>query len=197
MASLTEDMILKKSRAKKLEHVKTLNCWGCKLEDITILQNTPVLEVIGLSGNCIGSLQDFKFCKCLRELYMRRNSVSDLEEVLHLKELKKLQILWMSENPIAAEPGYRKYVIKVLPQLQRLDNEDITEEERDSVRDLSLEDVLAQSKESRSDTSVQKGTGNIRQAVLCLLEELDHDGLLQVKNRIAELLATEELCITA
>ena len=33
---------------------------------------------------------------------------------------------------------------------------DITEEERDSVKDLSLEDVLAQSKESRSNTSVQK-----------------------------------------
>ena len=59
----------------------------------------------------------------LRELYIRRNNVSDMSEVLHLVELKNLQILWMSENPIASIPGYRDYIVKALPQLCKLDSQ--------------------------------------------------------------------------
>ena len=59
----------------------------------------------------------------LKEVYIRRNSISDLTEVGFLAKLQGLRVLWMSENPVSSVPGYRDYVIKVLPQLVRLDNE--------------------------------------------------------------------------
>lgn len=31
-------------------------------------------------------------------------------------------MLWLSDNPITHEPGYRGKVIEVLPQLKKLDN---------------------------------------------------------------------------
>ena len=36
MSALTEELALKKSRARNLRHIKTLNCWGCKLEDVRV-----------------------------------------------------------------------------------------------------------------------------------------------------------------
>ena len=59
----------------------------------------------------------------LKEIYIRRNSISDLSEVAFLAKLQGLRVLWMSENPVSSVPGYRDYVIKALPQLARLDNE--------------------------------------------------------------------------
>lgn len=59
----------------------------------------------------------------LKEVYIRRNNISDLTEVAFLANLQALRVLWMSENPVSSMPGYRDYVIKALPKLVRLDNE--------------------------------------------------------------------------
>jgi len=37
MATLDTNFILKRAAAKKLEHVKTLNCWGSNLENVSTL----------------------------------------------------------------------------------------------------------------------------------------------------------------
>jgi len=38
MVSLTEELILKKTRAKSLDTVKNLNLWGSDLTDVSILE---------------------------------------------------------------------------------------------------------------------------------------------------------------
>ena len=68
MAALTEDTVLKKARTSKLQYIKTLNCWGCKLQNVrngftvtirpntiysslpkvAIVQDIPNLEVAGM-----------------------------------------------------------------------------------------------------------------------------------------------------
>ena len=63
-------------------------------------------------------------------LIQRRNKVEDLDEILHLRNLKNLQVLWLSENPIAKNPNYRMFCIKNLPNLIKLDDQNITREER-------------------------------------------------------------------
>ena len=88
------------------------------------------LEVLSLSVNNIHSLKEIGECTNLQELYIRRNNVDDLAEIGHLSALPKLRILWLAENPVAAQPGYRKIVIRTLRHLQKLDNQDITYEER-------------------------------------------------------------------
>ena len=40
-------------------------------------------------------------------------------------------MLWLCDNPCAEVPGYRARVVLALPRLEKLDNEEITERERE------------------------------------------------------------------
>ena len=48
MMSLTEELVLKRSKASSLEAVRNLNCWGCGLNDVSILARIPNLEVLNI-----------------------------------------------------------------------------------------------------------------------------------------------------
>jgi hypothetical protein len=122
-------MILKKARTDSLEKVKHLNAWGCKLSDLSILSALPQVAVLSLSVNKIRSLAAFANCPSLTELYLRKNEVADLEEIQHLRGLKGLKILWLSDNPCADAGSYRDTVLRTLPQLKKLDNVTVTEKE--------------------------------------------------------------------
>jgi cilla- and flagella-associated protein len=55
--------------------------------------------------------------------------VSDIAEIYHLSRLPDLQVLSLTENPIATEPDYRQKVLAYLPNLQRLDDMLVTPDE--------------------------------------------------------------------
>jgi Leucine-rich repeat (LRR) protein len=82
----------------------------------------PQLEVLSLSVNEISSLEPFSACKNLVELYLRKNAIEDINQIMYLTELRNLRILWLSDNPIAHLPEYRLLVIGLLPWLEKLDN---------------------------------------------------------------------------
>ncbi|KAK9828696.1 hypothetical protein WJX72_001565 [[Myrmecia] bisecta] len=128
--ALIEKLVLAKSRVDRLEDVKNLNLWGQDLEDMGLLSSLPNVEVLSLSVNKISSLRDFAGCRKLQEVYLRKNEIRDLAEIEHLAELPDLKVLWMADNPCADTPGYRSQVIHTLTALTKLDNEDITPEER-------------------------------------------------------------------
>ena len=65
------------------------------------------LEVLSLSVNSINTLKDIGSCLNLKELYIRRNCVENLDEIEHLVPLKNLKIIWLAENPVATITGYR------------------------------------------------------------------------------------------
>ena len=75
----------------------------------------PLLEMLSLSVNKIGSLRHFSACANLVELHLRKNEVTDLGEVRHLVGLKKLKVLWLCDNPCADVPDYRARVIQMIP----------------------------------------------------------------------------------
>ena len=155
------------------------------------------------------TLKYFQSCSNLKEVYIRRNSISDLSEVGFLAKLQGLRVLWMSENPVSSVPGYRDYVIKAVPQLVRLDNEDVTEAERERVKSLSLEDILAQAGRNATTNAAEEpppsqqpittpkhhpseADSNVCKAVLCLLGELSHKELLVVKDQVEQQLSQDQ-----
>ena len=127
---LTEELVLSRTRAPALGEVKNLNLWGQSIVDVSVLRRMPRVEVLSLSVNKIASLADFARCPVLQELYLRKNEVPDLGEVRHLRGLEHLKILWLCDNPCASSSEYRPRVVRALPQLRKLDNQEITEEER-------------------------------------------------------------------
>ena len=52
--------------------------------------------------------------------------------------LKNLRIIWLAENPVANIPGYREHVIRKLPNLTKLDNVEITYEERQAAESAAV-----------------------------------------------------------
>lgn len=67
---------------------------------------------------------------------IRKNEVASLEELRHLQGLSKLRSLWLSHNPCATGADYRLRVVRMLPQLTKLDNADISDAERQSAAEL-------------------------------------------------------------
>ncbi|KAG2492279.1 hypothetical protein HYH03_009519 [Edaphochlamys debaryana] len=125
MVALTEQMIKGKTRLDKLDDVKNLNLWGQDLDDVSVLAKLPNVEVLSLSVNRVSSLKEFRHCTKLQELYLRKNDVRDLNEIQHLRDLRELRVLWLSDNPCADHPNYKQFVARALPNLKKLDNEDL------------------------------------------------------------------------
>nr|ACO15485.1 C21orf2 [Caligus clemensi] len=129
MVKLTEEMIVARTRVSDMSSVTKLNCWGAELSGISIVRRLKNVEVLSLSVNNITSLSDIQHCSNLKELYIRKNKIQDLGEILWLRGLPSLMNLWLEENPCCgsySEQYYRHTVIKALPQLRRLDNVEIT-----------------------------------------------------------------------
>jgi hypothetical protein len=141
MTALTANLILQKTRLDNLGHVRKLNACGVQVEDISVLGSTPNLEVCSLSANCISNLTPLVECSRLTELYLRKNDVRELHQVLYLAGASQLRTLNLASNPICDHPHYRGYTIAALTSLQLLDDEPITPEERRSA-EMKFPDIL-------------------------------------------------------
>ena len=128
---LTRELIAQKAKSDRLESIRKLNLWGSNLEDISIIAEMPLLEIVSLSVNKIRTLKPFANLQNLKELYLRKNMISNLNEIKHLTECENLTKLWLKENPICDNPNYRDVIICVLPQVQNLDDIEITDAERE------------------------------------------------------------------
>ncbi|KAG8197121.1 hypothetical protein JTE90_011284 [Oedothorax gibbosus] len=153
MTKLTEHTVLARTRAQDLKSVRKLNAWGSELTDVSIVQKLPNVEVLSLSVNSISTLEDFAYCNNLQELYIRKNSISELGEIRHLKDLPNLRNLWLADNPCAESDDYRLTVIRALPQLQKLDNMPIRPDEIESAKKhgAPLEMLISKDEEEEED----------------------------------------------
>ena len=53
------------------------------------------LKVISLSANKISSLKPFEKLGNLKELYIKNNNISNIDEIDYLKDNANLKALWM------------------------------------------------------------------------------------------------------
>lgn len=143
-AALTKHMIFNKTRANSLNDVRTLNMWGYNLKDVSIFESMPNIEILSLSMNEISTLKYFSSCFKLKELLLRHNAIENISEVKHLVNIPGLRRLWLAENPIAEQKNYRKYIISILPQLEILDEQPITYEERNQIGNFENNQISVQ-----------------------------------------------------
>ncbi|CAK64615.1 unnamed protein product (macronuclear) [Paramecium tetraurelia] len=127
---LTQTLIAQKAKTEALYSIKSLNLWGNDLDDISIIERLPNLEVLSLSVNRITTLADIAKCKNIKELYLRKNNISSITELQFLQHLPKLKVLWLQENPIADHPNYRDAVICNSQTLEKLDDVVISQQDR-------------------------------------------------------------------
>lgn len=123
---LKAEMIYQKTRTQNLADVRTLNMWGYELEDVSIASNLINAETLSFPINKIRTLAPFQTCRNLQNLLLRQNQISDINEIQYLADLPYLKNLTLAENPVASMPGYRETVINALPQLEKLDDLEIS-----------------------------------------------------------------------
>lgn len=129
---LTQNLVLQKSKIDDIRRVQKLNVCASQIQDIGVLRYAANLEVLSMSLNEISELGALSNCHRLTEVYLRKNHVRDINQILHLSRLPCLEVLNLSDNPISRDPNYRRFVVAAIPSLERLDDRDITDEERDA-----------------------------------------------------------------
>lgn len=141
MKALTMDLIHQKTKTNNIHMLTKLNLWGVDLTDVSLVGEMQALQVLSLSVNNISNLEPFQNLRNLQELYLRRNNIADLSQLSYLTNCRNLRVLWLSENPISNVPFYREMVIKCLPSLEKLDDREITDEERQYASSLDLDNM--------------------------------------------------------
>ncbi|XP_030066273.1 cilia- and flagella-associated protein 410 [Microcaecilia unicolor] len=192
---LNRKVVLSRAKAGELECVRKLNCWGCRLTDISICRELPNIEVITLSVNDISTLEPLSQCQNLCELYLRKNSIQSLAELFYLKELPHLKILWLAENPCCEQDPqrYRMTVLRNLPNLRKLDNKTVTEEELSQAL-LDGDEIAGPPTLKCMDNICPSSNGNINTPELTT--EMDSDLLnfsMEETNKIREQLGMKPL----
>ena len=128
---LTEEMIIRKAKGNfSIAYIKNLKFFNSFLNDISIVSQCKSIESATFSKNNISSLRCFKNLQNLRELSLAENNISDINELIYLGTCPNLTKLWLKNNPISKSNEYRYQVIKKIPSLKYLDDEEITPEER-------------------------------------------------------------------
>ncbi|XP_064545985.1 putative cyclin-dependent serine/threonine-protein kinase DDB_G0272797/DDB_G0274007 isoform X9 [Drosophila montana] len=165
MSRLTEEMVIARAKQSDLGLIKKLNCWGSDLSDVNIIKRMRGVEVLALSVNKISTLAPFEDCTKLQELYLRKNNIQNINEIGYLQNLPALKYLWLEENPCCerAGPNYRAMVLRALPNLKKLDNVEVTQEElddalRNSSSQMAEEDVYEDAYEARQQQQQQQRT---------------------------------------
>jgi hypothetical protein len=196
---LTEETVLAKSKANSLAEVKNLNFWGTKLEDVSVVARMPNVETIALSVNELVSLEPFSHCPNLRELYLRKNKIAAFSELLYLRDLGNLRVLWLTDNPITEDPRYRSLAIATLPQLSKLDEVDISAQEKEEAAKAfpTPKSVIGTpSSPARPAAAAaaparhpsKPAANHTLQAIQLLIQDLDKDGLQTLYDSIAQMI---------
>lgn len=132
MISTLEELTLHQEDIEKIEHIhdwcrdlKILLMQSNLISKIENVNKLKKLEYLNLALNNIEVIENLEMLESLHKLDLTLNFVGNLRSVGSLKDNYNLRELHLVGNPCADYPGYRNYVIDVLPQLSVLDGEEI------------------------------------------------------------------------
>lgn len=132
--SLSTNRIDKLIPMTGLKNIEILSLSRNCIKKIQFLEDiSGTLKQLWLSYNSIEKLDNLQCLKKLQVLYLFHNKIKAAEEIDKLSALPELVELGLKGNPIydGKTNEYMKlYILKKLPQLKIVDNETITEKQR-------------------------------------------------------------------
>jgi len=149
-------------------HLKILYFQNNLIEKMEGLSKLKELEYLNLAVNSIKKIEGVRRCESLKKLDMTLNflDVEDLKESIdELEYCEGLQELFLLGNPCLEWQDCKEYIIARLPQLVRLEGEDITRSQKLAARTKikKLEDdleVLAADNRERKELEKKEGKYN-------------------------------------
>ena len=110
--------------------VRELNLRGNRIADLSGLENCPRLSSLNVSDNLLQSLSPLRACASLMWLDARDNSLAHVRHASFLAGLQWLSTVLLMGNPCSQKRLYRRRVLHCLPNLFKLDESDVTAEEK-------------------------------------------------------------------
>ncbi|KAL3899412.1 MAG: hypothetical protein SGCHY_002068 [Lobulomycetales sp.] len=140
-----------------LANLKSAYLAANSIEKIQSLEGLSNLTILHLRDNKIATLDGFtEDLTSLATLNLRGNAVAEVQELNKLAILPALTSLSLTDCPVTAAPNYRLEVITRIPQLVRLDKEDITDTEREEAEAFKQEALEAAQAAAAAEEEAQR-----------------------------------------
>ena len=130
--NLSDNLISEANDIKYFENLRELYMNNNKLEDINFCEYLPNLIILNFENNSIITITSLNICVKLKALKLANNQIKYLNSTLRIfKNLKNLEEITIKNNPFLSElNSYREYFISNYKNIQKFDNEEISEEKR-------------------------------------------------------------------
>ena len=130
--NLSDNLISEANDIKYFENLRELYMNNNKLEDINFCEFLPNLIILNFENNSIITITSLNICVKLKVLKLANNQIKYLNSTLRIfKNLKNLEEITIKNNPFLSElNSYRDYFISNYKNIQKFDNEEISEEKR-------------------------------------------------------------------
>ena len=130
--NLSDNLISEANDIKYFENLRELYMNNNKLEDINFCEFLPNLIILNFENNSIITITSLNICVKLKVLKLANNQIKYLNSTLRIfKNLKNLEEITIKNNPFLSElNSYREYFISNYKNIQKFDNEEISEEKR-------------------------------------------------------------------
>ena len=127
------------SKIESLHHMNELNyldvsCNKIDNVDKICLGELPSLQIFICDDNIIKNINGLTKFESIKFLSCQNNKINDINCLDRLSSLKKLKEILLKGNPICKNYYYRENLIKLIPNLIKIDNSTIVEEERENCK---------------------------------------------------------------
>ena len=125
------------SKIESLHHMNELNYLDVshnKIDNVdkVCLGELPFLQMFICDDNIIKNINGLTKFESIKFLSCQNNKINDINCLDRLSCLKKLKEIILKGNPICKDYYYRENLIKLIPNLIKIDNRTIVEEEREN-----------------------------------------------------------------
>ena len=136
-ATYLEELDLAYNQIENIENLdalgpclQKLNLMGNKIKKLSGLDNLGALIELNLSKNNINRLKGLQGLTNLRYLYLSSNKISHCNQVAYLTDLPFLTELDFCFNDVQNKKFYRFQILYYIPELRKLDGQEVTHFEK-------------------------------------------------------------------
>ncbi|KAA6382752.1 MAG: hypothetical protein EZS28_021720 [Streblomastix strix] len=176
---------MNKSQTNK--SIQKFGASGRLISRITEVDTEINIETLYLSNNIISSLQGISKFKNLHTLSLANNKITSFDQVQQLISLNSLQNLRLACNPICYLPYYRLHIINLCSSIIILDDEEVTEYEREQAQSVIEKEEIMYNVMFGNDQLIRK----LEQLILKVILHLDLRKLFA--GKVAKLINRNEL----
>ncbi|VDM96505.1 unnamed protein product [Onchocerca ochengi] len=91
------------------------------IQYITGLKTNMNLEILDLNYNRLRSISNIHHLHKLTDFWAKKNQLDDMADINELVQLPNLKLVYLEMNPFSENSTYRGKVIRMLPQIEKLD----------------------------------------------------------------------------